>query len=172
MTAQATLTAAMAVTAAATLFPGGLSPTWRDQVMRATAFGYSDSVWLDSILPANAVIFSAHRANALLPRPFVTDDLAVYGSGVPDVGTRTFLLALGQGVNTLVVEHPVSDTRYQALALRCQGAVLSRASFRPATRNPFNRKGTRDLVAIAISPSACARGLPPAAVPRANDERK
>ena len=61
----------MAIFLGVVLFGGSLSWTGRERVMTAMASGYSEAKWLDSKLPADAVILENFRYRALLPRPFV-----------------------------------------------------------------------------------------------------
>jgi hypothetical protein len=74
-----------------------------------------------------------------MPRPFVMGDLSGYGEPLPGAFGRTLTLVERAGVNTLVATDPIADARYKKIESRCGGTIVGRATFRHATRNPFNR---------------------------------
>jgi hypothetical protein len=157
---QASATATVALFGAATLFPGALSWLQRDRVMTRAAAGYAESVWLDRLLPADAVVGAPGRFHALTPRPFVVADTVLLH---PVLHTDEVALArvlLGAGVCFVVANN--GDDTYRRLGRRCGERLAAPEVFTLATRNPFNHssydvevfdvRGCRRL----LSPSAAA----------------
>jgi len=160
---QGVLTAALAGYLAYSQFPGALTERWRDEIMRETAYGYAEARWLDSVLPADAVIVTALPSRALLPRPFLVPDPAHY-SAPSEVAERRLEELLRDGRATVIVaDHPALEPRWRFLepCLSLQRATV--ASFQTATRNPFNRGAAYERQVIPLDPNApgCRLGRKP-----------
>jgi len=67
---QSLAVAGIALFTAALLFPGALTPGLRQRVMSRFTFGYQEALWLDRVLPSDAILVSVFRIHALYPRPF------------------------------------------------------------------------------------------------------
>ena len=62
----------------ATMFPGAISASRRNDVMSRTANGYGLMKWVDATLPQDAVLLTDHRSMALVPRKAVSLDWLNY----------------------------------------------------------------------------------------------
>jgi hypothetical protein len=71
---QGTMVLCMLIYGVVTVTPGAVSDALRRQVMRASAYHYDETHWLDLILPSEAVVYSGIRSLALMPRPFLSSE--------------------------------------------------------------------------------------------------
>jgi hypothetical protein len=140
---------AMALFAAFRLFPGALSRSLRDQVMRASAYGYEEAVWLDGVLPEDAVVLTSARSRALIPRPFVVDERPwlPLSPGGDDVPCR----APGN-VTALVLSSARERDFGKTVSMRHE--IAGPRVFSRATRNPWNATGEESVVVLAAA-EAC-----------------
>lgn len=159
--AQGVLAVGMALVAAGTLLPGAFTWGARDLVMTTTADGYAEAKWLDGILPASAVVLAENRSHALLPRPFVVPDRVEVKLPAPVRVPRVAALLAERRVTTLVAAHPLHGSRLAPLAPCAGRPIGGPARFPIATRNPFNRGRTYEVVAAPLDPdsSACQAAL-------------
>lgn len=135
LAAQTGLVAVMGGFGAARLFPGALSRELRQGVMRAAAFGYAESEWLDGMLPRGAgVLALGIRSYALVPGPVVVYEP---GPGVQSKASARDLCALvrANGTRFVVVQVPVTDDAVSHLLAKATPYGAPRV-FRTATRNP------------------------------------
>lgn len=145
LTAQTLAVAAMAMVGAWLLFPGALTPGWRDQTMLQSTFGYEEARWLDRQIPQDATIMSESRAYALYPRPFAIAECAACGPA-PLLELFRPADAAEHGANVLVVGYPMQGTIADGCVLR---RIAGPERLRYATRNPFN-KAAYKAVALGV----------------------
>jgi hypothetical protein len=141
MVGQTALMAVLAVCGAATLFPGALTPAWRDRTMAKTAHGYAITRWLNRILPPDAVIvFHKIRASALMPRPFVSKDL-IASSNLGNSIEVDNIISIGKmyHADTLITSYPLTDEINRAFGFRLGNKIAGPKKFHEASRNPWNR---------------------------------
>ena len=141
MVGQTALMAVLAVFGAATLFPGALTPAWRDHLMAKTAHGYAITRWLNRTLPPDAVIvFHKIRASALMPRPFVSKDL-IASSNLGNAIEVERILSIGKmyHADTLITSYPLSDEINRAFGFHLGNKITGPKKFHEASRNPWNR---------------------------------
>src|SRR3989344_5481876 len=133
---QAVLTISIGFYGAVTLVPGAVTATWRDGVMDRYAYGYSVMNWAGSVLPADAVLLSAHRSVALAPREVVPMDWAKYVN-FDTAEALPYLVRLKErGISHMLV---IGDPGNGGPFTRCLGKTLAGPGYgRLATRNPFN----------------------------------
>jgi hypothetical protein len=123
-----------------TLFPGAISASWRNDVMSSTANGYTLMKWVDSTLPHDAVLLTAHRSMALVPRKAVSLD---WFQSI-EVGKTNASLYLDrikeQNVtHLLVIGETIKQSReYMAFSNCLDDKVNGPGHGFIATRNPFN----------------------------------
>ncbi len=133
---QALVTIALCWYGVVTLLPGSLTPEWRSMVMERAANGYSVMKWVDSVLPADAVLLNGHRSMALAPR----DAVSLEWSHFVEIGSpasEPYLRRLkDRGVTHMLV---IGEPHNVGKLPGCIGAVVAGPSYgRVATRNPFN----------------------------------
>ena len=123
---QMALMAVFAVFGAATLFPGALTPAWRDTIMAKTAHGYTITRWLNHILPADTVmVFHKIRASALMPRPFLSKDFITSSNLDNSIEVeRIISIAQMYHADTLITSYPISDEINRAFG-PCLGNKIS-----------------------------------------------
>jgi hypothetical protein len=146
---QTALLAGFAVFGAATLFPGALTPAWRDHLMAKAAHGYTLTRWLNRVLPADTVIvFHKIRASALMPRPFVSKDL-ITCSNLDNYIEVDKIISIDKmyHADTLITFYPISDEIHRAFATNLGDKIAGPEIFHEASRNPWNRGATIQFVA-------------------------
>lgn len=141
----ATLFALMGVV---TLTKGSLTWSLRDDVMRKHAYGYAFMSELDKTLPENSFIINSHRSHALIPRPFLAQDIYKMQSQAIPLWNK-YILRIPSGVKVFVTHaSPVySNERLQEYVT--QTNLVARGIPR-GVRNPFNH-GTHDLYVSEIN---------------------
>jgi hypothetical protein len=146
---QGALAAAMAWFGAVTLAPGSLNHGLREAVMTRAAQGFAETRWIDRELPAGTVILTDARSRALLPRPFVVDDLSRYGLPAEEARARFENLVVEHHVGALVVPR-AGCLESGTIAEQCAQRVIGPALFQIATRNPYNHGApeAREIVQI------------------------
>ena len=146
LTLQTIGVAAMALFAAAILFPGALTPGLRESTMRRSTFGYQQALWMDRVAPPNATIMVDSRAYALFPRPFVIPTCASCG------GATLFDLIrpddLKQPNLILFPEYPVAGSMPAGCSSK---QIAGPESFPYATRSPSLSTPTYQSVALAVN---------------------
>jgi hypothetical protein len=128
----------------ATLSPGGISTLWRDNVMNNSANGYAIMKWADEVLPSNAVLLTAHRSMALVPRKSVSLDWLFYVEpGKTDISRYIERIKKNNVTHILLSGSQINQNAPQYIAFsNCLGfqssdAILEK-EFVYVTRNPFN----------------------------------
>ncbi|HWE52174.1 MAG TPA: DUF1420 family protein [Bryobacteraceae bacterium] len=143
LTLQTIGVAAMALFAAALLFPGALTPGLRESVMRRYTFGYQQALWMDRVAPSGATIMVDSRAYALFPRPFLIPNCASCG-GAPLLD----LLRpddLKQPGLVLFPEYPIQGN----LPKNCRGRqIAGPETFPYAVRTPSVNSPTYQVIAL------------------------
>lgn len=147
LTAQAAVTAAVAVYLGIVICPGALTQSGRDRVMTKMALGYAEAKWLDARLPANAVMVSTTRSYALLPRPFAFPDpflpwspsTSEPVSAASNWREKLTDLVKEKKVTVLVTEYPIKYAAFSWLATNYGTPFAGPTEFRFAARSPFNR---------------------------------
>jgi hypothetical protein len=137
MLVQITCVCAMAAFAAATLFPGGLTPALRHEVMLRHAYQYGASNWLDTILPSDAVVLTDLRSKALMPRHFMSNERISYWlktKRTEDLD-KVRLELKKYGIDTWVTQGAAPDPFLNSLFPE---PVSGPESFWVGTRNPWN----------------------------------
>ena len=116
--------------------PGSITPEWRSTVMERAANGYSVMKWVDSVLPAGAVLLNGHRSMALAPRDAVSFGWSEFVE-VGSPASEPYLRRLkDRGVTHMLV---IGEPHNAGKLSGCIGAVIAGPSYgRVATRNPFN----------------------------------
>jgi hypothetical protein len=143
MTIQTVGVAAMALVAAALLFPGSLTPGLRERAMSRLTFGYREARWIDRVVPKGETIMVESRAYALLPRPFaVPECFACAAAPLLDLFRREDVTR--RNVSVLIPDHPAQGTIAEGCAT---SRIAGPERFLYATRSPVNQ---RDYSAIAI----------------------
>ncbi len=158
--AQTGIVAALALFLGVTLFPGALTLGLRDHVMSAAADGYQATKWLNTVLPADAVVLTHLRSShALLGRRFVVFD-TWYASYPMDVRKERLLRLLDANQPTLAVAPYTFSTSYYPGLVACSGARLyGPATFRGRGHNPFrNDTYTVQVVRLELNGPACRNG--------------
>jgi len=128
----------------ATMFPGAISASWRDDVMSRTANGYGLMKWVDDTLPQDAILLNGHRSMALVPREAVSldwlnyvelgnNDASFYLERIKEQKI-THLLIFGKTINQIKESNVFSDCLGDKVNGPYRGIV--------ATRNPFNSRPT------------------------------
>ena len=119
---------------AVSLFPGALSSQLRDSVMSKSANGYSESKWIDDVLPEDALIIAQVRSNALLPRKYIPWDQFFWGDKQVDL--NKYLNLNKNKINALLLKLPI----HQDLSWLKKDDIKSfKKTFFKGTRNPFNQ---------------------------------
>ncbi len=133
---QALVTIALCWYGVVTLLPGALTPQFRSMVMERAANGYSVMKWVDSVLPADAVLLNSHRSMALAPRDAVSLDWSSYVE-IGSPASEPYLRRLkDRGVTHMLV---IGESHNAGKLSGCIGAVVAGPGYgRLATRNPFN----------------------------------
>ncbi|MBF0187596.1 MAG: DUF1420 family protein [Magnetococcales bacterium] len=153
---QTLVVAGTLLSGAVLLFPGALTPSWREEVMLKYSFGYAENQALDHALPQQAVILPFMRVNyAYLPRDFVFFD---GGFWIPDAEfpQRLRTVVTRYGVTHLMVD----ETSWKGLDLmHCMapGTLREISSFRESL-NPFHGERTVEtkwLVALERHRPGC-----------------
>jgi hypothetical protein len=150
LTVQGVLVAAVAVYLGILLFGGALTPAWRDRVMTFMTAGYAEAKWLDAVLPREAVVLENFRSHALMPRRFVVGDRYLMSQG-PNREQALAAFIREQKVTMLVVHYPITESLYQALALRYGMPFAGPVQFQAAARSVFNRRKLTGLIVIDIN---------------------
>ena len=126
----------------ATMFPGAISASWRDDVMGRTANGYSLMKWVDNTLPQEAILLMGHRSMALSPRKAVSldwlhyvelgnNDASFYLERIKEQKI-THLLTFGKTIKQIIESNVFSGCLGDKVNGPYRGIV--------ATRNIFNTK--------------------------------
>lgn len=143
--------AGAALFGAATLAPGALTPALRHLVMERAATGYSESLWVDRIVPDGAILLSSSRSSALAPRPFVIEHPGMSAGDLAQAMLR-------RGVDTLVVSP--SSAALLTVRERCVTTQAGSSNFFEGVRNPFNRGAEYGVVVVHVEhPAQCANAL-------------
>jgi hypothetical protein len=130
----------------ATMFPGAISVSWRDDVMSRTANGYGLMKWVDDTLPLDAILLNGHRSMALAPRKAVSldwlnyvevgkNDASFYLERIKEHKT-THLLTFGETINQIRESNVFSGCLGDKVYGPYHGIV--------STRNPFNIRQTEN----------------------------
>jgi hypothetical protein len=125
------------------LAPGIVSNKLREKVLVRTSFGYTESKWMDEVLPADARIATHLRSRAYLPRPYFPREYMYYA--LKDSRRVKMMDSMMQayGITYLVLQ---TDKASDRLKDRYNAALFAGPKkFTIATRNPFN-SGTYELV--------------------------
>jgi hypothetical protein len=142
---QVVLTAVAAWFLAGSLLPGALTAPWRDGVMARHAIGYLEARWLER-LPPDAIVTTANRSRALLPRAFFVAQAPETGFRPPPSGLETALRAHRVTAIVLPADEELWADGYaaylQSICARRDGAS---AAFPLGTRNPFNRRSGQSV---------------------------
>lgn len=121
---------------------GALAPSLQQAVMRRNASFYEPAEWVNSIVPANALLRTDIRSRSLLPMP---------------VFPIEYHYARNAGAGKLRVVDSLLENRYKVAYIAvidpdewfvqkyCGARVAGPKTFQNATRNPFNR-GTYSMV--------------------------
>jgi hypothetical protein len=152
-----------------TLFPGALTASLRHQVMTKAAFCYSETRWLDEVLPPEAVVLADIRSMALMPRPFLSSDVLFFFRLEDPAELERFLsLAAARQLNTVVAGFPRPREGMAPLSPYLGGTIADPQEFPHAFRNPWNR-GQRERLAAYRFNVEKARpfmdGFPPRTAP-------
>ena len=155
---QLVVVALLALFGAATLFPGSITSSWRDQVMSRASYGYPETRWLNQVLPPEAVVLPNIRSSALMPRPYLSPNvLSFYDLGKPNEMARFKSLAVAAQVNTLVTEFPMPPVIASILLPGVGEALAGPKEFYRAVRNPWNRGAAYTIMVFRFNPKM----LPP-----------
>lgn len=127
------------------LFPGAISLEWRKSVMINSAQGYDVMMWLDDVLPENAVLISSHRSVALSPRKTIATDWFKYVKNEQKgIDEYLSLIALKDPKYFLLISKDnLSDKKNPEphIELPCVGEVYAGPFFaNTRTRNPFHSR--------------------------------
>ena len=146
MVGQILIMSLIACFGAVTLFPGALTASLREKVMKSTAFGYAEACWLNEVLPPDAVIVAWDRSAALMPRPFMSFDMLEF-SNLEDPVERENVWSLMRfyQANTLVSYFPLTQDVREYLGPFLGKCIAGPKKFISGTRNPWNK----DLKSIA-----------------------
>jgi hypothetical protein len=131
----------MAAVGAFLLFPGALTQGLRNRAMSRSTFGYDEARWIDRVIPDGATIMVESRAYALLPRPFVIPECAACGPA------PLLDLFRNEDVDVMILDYPVEGVPPAGCRLR---NIAGPETFMEATRNPANRRQSRQAVASRI----------------------
>jgi hypothetical protein len=133
LVAQSLYVLTIAIFAVYSLTPGSLSHKWRDEIMHRSANDYSSSVWLNSVLPKNAVVLSFLRSVSLLERDFISRDWLFKDN----LDRKDYYKMIKhKKVNFIVIKGPLTN---EVPLFGCVGKEFAGPkSFKSANRNPFN----------------------------------
>ena len=133
---------AMSTFAVCTLTPGVISKKWREEIMHRAAYEYSAAVWLNDVLPKDAVVLSELRSVALLERDFVPMDWLKFNL---DWKKSYIYEIMNKNVNYIAIKGQAFENHplFGCIGEKFKGPK----SFVKATRNPFNR-GQEYIVTI------------------------
>ena len=147
---QSFLTLSMCWYGIVSSLPGALTSSGRISVMENLANGYSVMRWVDSTVPANAVVLSEHRAIGLVPRKAVSLDWMKHIEADKVKSTPYLYQIKNNGVTHLLVQgENYKESEYVRFYSSCLTGKAIKSDLLPiATRNPFN-KG-REYVAWLI----------------------
>ncbi len=137
LTLQAGVAGAVALFGAATLFPGALTAHRRTAVLERSAAGYTQSEWLDRVLPADALFVDPGLFHLFAPRPFVAPDPYLVDSPVNGDATLAALVR-DSHANSLVIVDSNGNDAFARLAGRCGEMLAPPGVFALAMRNPWN----------------------------------
>jgi hypothetical protein len=145
---QTALMLIFAVFGAARLFPGSLTAGLRDYVMRENAHQFAMMRWLDDVLPRDAVVLSTLRSNALMPRPFVAQDIVNWTDWTSPLEAEKSALILKAGkFDTVVTEPFIAKVLIDQIGVRCTASPVGSKQFPIGVRNPWNRTAEMNVVA-------------------------
>lgn len=138
--------------------PGMVSEQGRNRVMTSMANGYSLVQWLDDVLPAEAVILSAHRSVGLWPRKSVSLDWSKYTAiSHPDALVYLYRIREEGVSHLLITGKTLEQSEHLQFFSGClPGGVIGPQETFVATRNPFNRSSTFNAWLLPLDSS----GLP------------
>jgi hypothetical protein len=138
--AQGACTSAAAALLAANLLPGAMTPSARESVMAANAIGYLEAQWLEQ-LPPDAVVATANRSRAWLPRAFFVAHSPEVGLTSPGTGLDASLRAHGVTALVLPADERLWTSGYaDYLKSVCAERSGPPRAFPAASRNPYNRR--------------------------------
>jgi hypothetical protein len=133
------------------LFPGSLTAGLRDHVMRENAHQYAAMRWLDDVLPRDAVVLSTLRSHALMPRPFVAQDIVTWTDWTsPQEAEKTSSILKALKFDTVVTEPFVVKRLTDNIGVRCSALPARSKKFLTATRNPWNRAAEMNLAVYGM----------------------
>jgi hypothetical protein len=137
LTLQAGVAGAVALFGAVTLFPGALTAHRRTAVLERSAAGYTQSEWMDRVLPADAVFVDPGLFHLFAPRPFVAPDPYLVDSPVTGDATLAALVR-DSHANSLVIVDSNGNDPFARLGRRCGEPLAPPGVFALAMRNPWN----------------------------------
>jgi hypothetical protein len=137
---QCALTALVAGVAAGRLFPGAWTWGTREAVMVRSSAGYAEALWLDRVLPAEAVVLGQLRSFAVSPRRFAVSDQVINDPAAVGDVRRLAALVRALGVDTILLSRNDKQS-FMDLTARCARPVSRPTEFPLAARNPFNKLG-------------------------------
>lgn len=112
---------------------GIISDKHRDKVMKKYSSGYAETLWIDTLLPENAVVLTNIRSRSLLPRKYYPLE---YIYSISDSIRQDDMI-----YNKYKVNYLVSIKKFpKFITKRYAGDIVARKTFVSATRNPFNKK--------------------------------
>jgi hypothetical protein len=155
MLVQLGVVALLAMFGAATLFPGSLTSAWRDRVMTRASFGYAETRWLNQVLPADAVIITNLRSSALMPRPYLRNEIFnFFDLRKPEERALIKSLAGAANLNTLVLVDQIFILPYNASILRSgmEEILAGPKKFYRGVRNPLNRGAPETVTVYRFNP--------------------
>ena len=130
------------------LTPSLFSDKMRDTVLSERANGYAESIWLDKVLPKDAVIATTIKSRAFLPRTYLPWEYLIFTSfdDQKQINLLDKKLITDYKVSYLVLPYRYSDE----IKKRYGGKlVFGPKIFKSATRNPFN-KTTYELAVYRV----------------------
>jgi len=119
------------------LGPSLLSNEWRETILTRSSDGYSESIWINKVVPPEATICVGSRSRAFLSRKYFPWEYLFFSSlkNQKEAALLDFKLRKQYKVDYLVL--PVSD--FQELKKRYAGTIVAGPKkFRAAVRNPLN----------------------------------
>lgn len=133
------------------LTSASLNPNSYKKFMTKGADGYSEAIWIDEILPKNAIYLSENsRSHALFPRKFIS-----IRQLIDDEDFDFLELVFKEKITHIVISYPTEDShkKMRAILKHCKKyEVIGTKKVQRGVRNPFSKwRAYMDLQAIKLN---------------------
>jgi hypothetical protein len=127
--------------------PGSLSPNSYNKMMLKTADGYAESVWVDEVLPKNAIYISENsRSHSLYPRNFISIRQLLDNDEYDIIN-----LIRAENINYAVLSVKSNSIVIRKILQNCRYDIVDKKNINKGLRNPFTSlKSTYNLMIIKL----------------------